>query len=67
MAAAVLFPRWQRWRYVRAVVRPVYLQLCQYLGTDPGDQPGPVADHPQRVPRRPGRGGHAGLPAHLEP
>ena len=39
MAAAVLFPRFQRWRYVRAVVRPIYLQLCQYLGTDPGDQP----------------------------
>ena len=39
IAAGVLFPRFQRWRYVRAVVRPVYLQLCQYLGTDPGDPP----------------------------
>jgi hypothetical protein len=39
MAGAVLFPRWQRWRYVRKVVRPIYLQLCQYLGTDPSDSP----------------------------
>ncbi len=39
IAAGVLFPRFQRWRYVRAVVRPVDLQLGQYLGTDPGDPP----------------------------
>jgi len=40
MTGGVLFPRFQRWRYVRAVVRPIYLQLCSYLGTDPADQPG---------------------------
>jgi hypothetical protein len=39
LAGAVLFPRWQRWRYVRRVVRPIYLQVCQYLGTDPADSP----------------------------
>jgi hypothetical protein len=39
LAGAVLFPRFQRWRYARRVVRPIYLQLCQYLGTDPADSP----------------------------
>jgi hypothetical protein len=39
LTAGVLFPRWQRWRYVRRVVRPIYLQVCQYLGTDPADSP----------------------------
>jgi len=34
------WPRLQRWRYERRVTRPVYLQLCGYLGTDPGDRPG---------------------------
>ena len=32
--AAALAPGWRRARHVRAVVRPVYLQLCGYLGTD---------------------------------
>ena len=39
LTGAVLFPRFQRWRYARRVVRPIYLQLCQYLGTDPADSP----------------------------
>jgi hypothetical protein len=39
LTAGVLFPRWQRGRYVRRVVRPIYLQVCQYLGTDPADKP----------------------------
>ena len=39
LTGAVLFPRFQRWRYTRRVVRPIYLQLCQYLGTDPADSP----------------------------
>ena len=38
-AGAALAPRWRRARYVRAVVRPVYLQLCGYLGTDPAANP----------------------------
>ena len=37
--AAALVLRWRRARYVRAVVRPVYLQLCGYLGTDPAASP----------------------------
>ena len=37
--AAALVPRWRRGRYVRAVIRPVYLQLCGYLGTDPAASP----------------------------
>jgi hypothetical protein len=37
--AAARVPRWRRARYVRAVVRPVYLQLCGYLGTDPAANP----------------------------
>jgi len=28
------------------VIRPVYLQLCQYLGTDPADKPGRWLDIP---------------------
>ena len=38
-AGAALAPRWRQARYVRAVVRPVYLQLCGYLGTDPAASP----------------------------
>ncbi|HET6191754.1 MAG TPA: hypothetical protein VFE59_32685, partial [Trebonia sp.] len=38
-AGAALAPGWRRARYVRAVVRPVYLQLCGYLGTDPAASP----------------------------
>ena len=38
-AGAALAPRWRRAWYVRAVVRPVYLQLCGYLGTDPAASP----------------------------
>jgi len=40
------WPRFQRWRYERRVVRPVYLQLCQYLGTEPGERPGRWLDIP---------------------
>jgi len=40
------WPRFQRWRYERRVIRPVYLQLCQYLGTDQGDRPGRWLDIP---------------------
>ena len=39
-------PRWRRWRYVRTVVRPIYLQLAQYLGTDPADKPDRWLDIP---------------------
>jgi len=41
------WPRFQRWRYERRVTRPVYLQLCQYLGTDQGDRPGRWLDIPE--------------------
>jgi len=41
------WPRFQRWRYERRVIRPVYLQLCQYLGTDQGDRPGRWLDIPR--------------------
>ena len=44
--AAAGWPRFQRWRYERRVVRPVYLQLCQYLGTEPGERPGRWLDIP---------------------
>jgi hypothetical protein len=40
------WPRFQRWQYERRVTRPVYLQLCQYLGTDQGDRPGRWLDIP---------------------
>jgi hypothetical protein len=40
------WPRFQRWRYERRVTRPVYLQLCGYLGTEPGDRPGRWLDIP---------------------
>jgi hypothetical protein len=40
------WPRFQRWRYERRVTRPVYLQLCQYLGTDQADRPGRWLDIP---------------------
>ena len=52
-AGAVLALRWRRAWYVRAVVRPVYLQLCGYLGTDPAASPLRWLD----VPR-----GHAATP-----
>jgi hypothetical protein len=38
-AGVALAARWRRARYVRAVIRPVYLQLCGYLGTDPAASP----------------------------
>ena len=38
-AGAALALQWRRAWYVRAVVRPVYLQLCGYLGTDPAASP----------------------------
>ncbi len=40
------WPRFQRWRYERRVIRPVYLQLYQYLGTEPGERPGRWLDIP---------------------
>jgi hypothetical protein len=52
-AGVALAARWRRARYVRAVVRPVYLQLCGYLGTDPAASPLRWLD----VPR-----GHAASP-----
>jgi len=52
-AGAALAPRWRQARYVRAVIRPVYLQLCGYLGTDPDANPLPWLD----IPR-----GHAATP-----
>jgi hypothetical protein len=47
MAGAAGWPRFQRWRYERRVIRPVYLQLCQYLGTDAGDRAGRWLDIPR--------------------
>ena len=41
------WPRFQRWRYERRVIRPVYLQLCGYLGTDQADRPGRRLDIPK--------------------
>jgi hypothetical protein len=38
-AGAALAPQWRRARYLQAAVRPVYLQLCGYLGTDPAASP----------------------------
>jgi len=35
VGGAVSWPRLRRWRYERRVIRPVYLQLCGYLGTGP--------------------------------
>ena len=29
------------------MIRPVYLQLCQYLGTEPGERPGRWLDIPK--------------------
>jgi hypothetical protein len=46
-AGAALAPRWRQARYVRAVVRPVYLQLCGYLGTDPAASPARSLDIPR--------------------
>ena len=46
LTGLALAPRWRRWRYVRAVVRPIYLQLAQYLGTDPADKPDKWLDIP---------------------
>jgi hypothetical protein len=48
---AVGWPRFQRWRYERRVIRPVYLQLCQYLGTEPGERPGRWLDIPHGFTR----------------
>ena len=39
VTGCALAPRWRHWRYVQTVIRPVYLQLCQYLGTDPATSP----------------------------
>jgi hypothetical protein len=38
-AGVMLAARWRRAWYVRAVIRPVYLQLAGYLGTDPAASP----------------------------
>ena len=46
LTGLALAPRLKRWRYVQTVIRPVYLQLCQYLGTDPADNPGRWLDIP---------------------
>ena len=46
-AGAALTPRWRRAGYVRAVVRPVYLQLSGYLGTDPAANPARWLDVPR--------------------
>ena len=54
MAGAAGWPRLQRWRYERRVTRPVYLQLCQYLGTDQGDRPGRWLDIPREFATDPG-------------
>ncbi len=43
---AASWPRLKRWRYERRVTRPVYLQICGYLGTEPGDRPGRWLDIP---------------------
>jgi len=45
---AVVACRWPAWRHARTVVRPVYLQLCGYLGTDPADRPGRYLHVPHR-------------------
>ena len=45
--AAALAPRWRQLRHLRAVVRPVYLQLCGYLGTDPDASPARWLDVPR--------------------
>jgi len=42
------WPRLRRWQYERRVIRPVYLQLCGYLGTEPGERPGRWLDIPAR-------------------
>jgi hypothetical protein len=39
LTGLALAPRLKRRRYVRTVIRPIYLQLAQYLGTDPADKP----------------------------
>jgi hypothetical protein len=54
LAGFALAPRLKRWRHVRRVIRPVYLQLCQYLGTDPADWPGRWLDIPQEFRADPG-------------
>ena len=46
LAGLALAPRFKRWRYARKVIRPVYLQLAQYLGTDPADKPDRWLDIP---------------------
>ena len=46
LTGLALAPRWRRWWYVRAVIRPIYLQLAQYLGTDPADKPDRWLDIP---------------------
>jgi hypothetical protein len=52
--AAARAPRWRQARYVRAVVRPVYLQLCGYLGTEPDANPGRWLDIPRGFTADPG-------------
>jgi hypothetical protein len=54
LAGFALAPRIKRRRYVRRVIRPVYLQLCQYLGTDPADWPGRWLDIPAGFAADPG-------------
>jgi hypothetical protein len=54
LTGLALAPRLKRWRYVRAVIRPVYLQLAQYLGTDPADKPDRWLDIPTGFAASPG-------------
>jgi hypothetical protein len=51
-ALAVVAVRWPAISHERRVVRPVYLQVCGYLGTDPGDKPSRYLT----IPRTPGEG-----------
>jgi len=53
IGGAALVPRWRQWQHLRTVIRPVYLQLCGYLGTDPDASPACWLD----IPR-----GHAASP-----
>jgi hypothetical protein len=48
-AGAGMAWRWRQLRYLRAVVRPIYLQVCGYLGTDPDASPARWLDVPRGV------------------
>jgi len=61
------WPRFQRWRYERRVTRPVYLQLCGYLGTDQGDRPGRWLSIPAGFAADPGARVTLAYPAAWDP